>query len=38
VIDLGFILFLAVCTGIVLALCGLAWLFLGGKYEEDELP
>lgn len=41
VIDVGFVLFLAICTGIVLTVCGLVWLFLGGEYEEDsedELP
>jgi hypothetical protein len=41
VIDVGFIVFLAICTGALLAVCGLVWLFVGGEYEEepeDQLP
>jgi hypothetical protein len=39
--DVGFVIFLAACAGVVLTICGLMWLVLGGEYEEDpedELP
>jgi hypothetical protein len=39
--DVGFVLLLAVCAGVVLTVCGLLWLMLGGEYDEDpedELP
>jgi hypothetical protein len=39
--EVTFIAFLALCTGILLAVCGLVWLIVGGEYEEDpedELP
>jgi hypothetical protein len=34
-IDVGFVILLSICAGVVLTVCGLMWLFLGGKaYEE----
>jgi hypothetical protein len=39
--EVGFVIFLALCTGILLTVCGLVWLIVGGEYEEDpedELP
>ena len=43
VIDVGFVVFLAICVGAVLTVCGLVWLFIGGScneddYAQDELP
>jgi hypothetical protein len=35
-IDVGFVVGIAICAGVLLAIAGAAWLVLGGSYEERE--